>query len=49
MEQAQQITFTNKDLLDQITMGKVEERWMKTHDGEDMLDHDHLSSSFRSE
>jgi len=34
---AQQITFTNKDLLDKLTMGKVEERWMKTHDGEDML------------
>ena len=33
----EQITFTNKDLLGQITMGKVEERWMKTHDGEDML------------
>jgi dipeptidyl aminopeptidase/acylaminoacyl peptidase len=32
-----QLTFTNKDLLDQITMGKVEERWIKTHDGEDML------------
>jgi len=35
--EAQQLTFTNKDLLDQITMGAVEERWMKTHDGEDML------------
>jgi dipeptidyl aminopeptidase/acylaminoacyl peptidase len=35
--EAEQITFTNKDLLDQLTMGKVEERWMKTHDGEDML------------
>lgn len=35
--EAQQLTFTNKDLLDQITMGNVEERWMKTHDGEDML------------
>ncbi|MEZ5199280.1 MAG: hypothetical protein R2764_23730 [Bacteroidales bacterium] len=35
--EAQQITFTNKDLLDKIAMGKVEERWMKTHDGEDML------------
>jgi len=34
---AKQITFTNKDLLDQITMGKVEERWIKTHDGKDML------------
>lgn len=34
---ASQITFTNKDLLDQLTMGKVEERWMKTIDGKDML------------
>jgi len=35
--EAQQLTFTNTDLLDQITMGDVEERWIKTHDGEDML------------
>jgi len=35
--QAKQITFTNQELLDQLTMGKVEERWMKTHDGKDML------------
>ena len=35
--EAHQITFTNKDLLDKLTMGKVEERWMKTFDGEDML------------
>ncbi|MCB2207585.1 MAG: S9 family peptidase [Bacteroidetes bacterium] len=34
---AEQITFTNKELLDQLTMGDVEERWMKTADGEDML------------
>ena len=34
---AKQITFTNKDLLAQIKMGKVEERWMKTSDGQDML------------
>lgn len=33
---AQQITFTNKDLLNQLTMGKVEERWIKTHDKKDM-------------
>jgi len=31
-----QITFTNKELLDKISMGKTEERWIKTHDGEDM-------------
>jgi len=35
--EASQLTFTNKDLLDQLTMGKVEERWIKTHDGKDML------------
>jgi dipeptidyl aminopeptidase/acylaminoacyl peptidase len=35
--EGKQITFTNKELMDQLTMGKVEERWMKTHDGEDML------------
>ncbi|MFH1160497.1 MAG: peptidase S9, partial [bacterium] len=33
---AQQITFTNKELLDQLTMGKVEERWMQTFDNQDM-------------
>lgn len=32
-----QITFTNKDLLDQLAMGKTEGRWMKTKDGKDML------------
>ncbi|MDP2724237.1 MAG: S9 family peptidase [Bacteroidales bacterium] len=31
-----QLTFTNKDLLSQLSMGKTEERWMKTFDGEDM-------------
>lgn len=34
---AKQITFINDDLMDQLTMGKVEERWMKTKDGKDML------------
>ena len=34
--EAQQMTFTNKNLLDQISMGETEERWIKTHDGEDM-------------
>jgi dipeptidyl aminopeptidase/acylaminoacyl peptidase len=32
-----QITFTNKDLLDRLTMGKTESRWLTTHDGEEML------------
>jgi len=33
---ATQITFTNKELLDQLSMGNVEERWMKTFDNQDM-------------
>lgn len=32
-----QITFTNMDLLDKLTMGKTEGRWMTTKDGEQML------------
>lgn len=31
-----QLTFENKHLLDQITMGKIEERWIKTVDNKDM-------------
>lgn len=31
-----QISFINKDLLDQIKMGKVEERWLKASDGKDL-------------
>ena len=34
--EAEQITFTNKDLLDQLTMGNVEERWIKTKDNKDL-------------
>ncbi|MCD4773025.1 MAG: S9 family peptidase [Bacteroidales bacterium] len=34
--EAKQITFTNKDLLDQLTMGEVEERWIKTDDNKDL-------------
>jgi len=33
----QQLTFINKELLDQISMGKVEERWIKTVDNKQML------------
>jgi len=33
---AQQMTFTNKDLLSQLKMGETEERWIKTEDGKDM-------------
>lgn len=34
---ATQLTFENKAILDQITMGKVEERWITTTDGKRML------------
>lgn len=32
-----QLTFTNKNIYDVIKTGKVEERWVKTTDGKDML------------
>ena len=32
-----ELTFLNKPILDQLTMGKVEERWVKTTDNKDML------------
>ncbi|NMA74369.1 MAG: S9 family peptidase [Bacteroidales bacterium] len=32
-----QITYENKHIFDQLTMGKVEERWIKTTDGKEML------------
>lgn len=32
-----QITFENKHIYDRLTLGKVEERWIKTTDGKDML------------
>jgi dipeptidyl aminopeptidase/acylaminoacyl peptidase len=32
-----QLTFTNKELYDQLAIGKVEKRWMKTTDQKDML------------
>lgn len=35
--EAAQITTENKGILDQITMGKVEERWIATTDGKKML------------
>lgn len=34
---ATEISFENKHLLDQITMGKVEKRYVKTTDNQDML------------
>lgn len=35
--EATQLTFENKYLYDQLEMGRVEERWMKTTDGKEML------------
>lgn len=35
--EATQISFENKEILNQITMGKVEERWIPTTDGKKML------------
>lgn len=32
-----QLTRENQHIYDQVTMGKVEERWMKTTDGKEML------------
>lgn len=32
-----QLTYTNKNIYDKLEMGKVEERWVKTTDGKDML------------
>ena len=32
-----ELTFLNKPILDQLTMAKVEERWIKTSDNKDML------------
>lgn len=32
-----QLSFENKEILDQLAMGKSEERWVKTTDGKDML------------
>ena len=34
---AEQISFENKHILDQLALGKVEQRWVKTTDGKDML------------
>lgn len=35
--EATEISFENKPILDQLTMGKSEPRWIKTTDGKDML------------
>lgn len=34
---ATELSFENKDILDQLKMGKVEERWINTTDGKKML------------
>jgi dipeptidyl aminopeptidase/acylaminoacyl peptidase len=34
---ATQLTFENKNIYDQLTLGKVEERWVQTTDGKQML------------
>ena len=36
-KEVKQITRENKSILDQITLGDVKERWVKTTDGKDML------------
>ena len=36
-DEAKQLTFENKQIYDQLEMGKVEARWMKTTDGKQML------------
>lgn len=35
--EATQLTFTNKEIYDNIKMGEVRERWIKTTDGKQML------------
>ncbi|MFO7979143.1 MAG: S9 family peptidase [Bacteroidales bacterium] len=36
-KQQEQITFVNKPILDELKLGKVEERWVKTTDDKEML------------
>jgi len=35
--EAQELSFENKHILDQLSMGKIEERWITTTDGKQML------------
>lgn len=35
--EATELSFENKEILDQLKMGEVEERWIKTTDGKQML------------
>ena len=41
-----QVTHENKHLLDQLDLGRVEQRWVKTTDGKDMLTWVILPSNF---
>ena len=36
-KEVKELSFENKEILDQLTMGKVEERWIKTTDNKKML------------
>lgn len=36
-QSVQELSKTNQPILNQLTLGKVEERWIKTTDGKDML------------
>ncbi len=36
-KEERELSFENKHILDQLTMGKVEERWIPTTDGKEML------------
>lgn len=42
----EQVTRENKHLLDQLSLGKVQQRWVKTTDGKDMLTWIILPSDF---
>lgn len=33
----EQVSFENKEILDQLSLGKIQQRWVKTSDGKDML------------
>ena len=44
--QVKQLTFENKHILDQLHLGKVEKRWIKTTNGQEMLTWVMLPSDF---
>ena len=46
---AEQLTFENKQIYDQLEMGKVEARWMTTTDGKQMLNLGYLPAPIRPE